>query len=520
MVMVSRILMLCSGVLVQYFSLANDVTVSNVSLVNQNMTDNFTMVRFDIAWSNSWRTSTLESNWDASWIFIKYRRALETVWQHATIHTTGQTTPGGAVITIPTDGMGAFIYRSTDGIGDVSWTEVELRWNYGVDGLQDYDNVEIAVLAVEMVFVPQGSFYLGDNALTISGQFEHGISSQPFEVVSEAAITLGGGGAGSLGNNNALGMAIADDFNDVTTQTLPATFPKGHAGFYCMKYEMSQRQYVEFLNRLTRTQQATHASAITTGRYMSNEAGWSTNAQFRNGIRLLADPGSPQPRVYGNDLNGNGVNNEASDGENIACNWISITNHLAYLDWAGLRPMTEFEYEKSCRGPLTPVMAEYAWGNTNITGATGIANQGLSNESVSNMNANCTYNNAFGVQGPLRTGVYAQGSSSRQNSGGTYYGIMEMSGNLWEYCIKVGNMQGRNFSGTHGDGELNAAGYKTNADWGNDTGTNHAICLRGSDWLGVALNWLTISGRYFSAWSNDATTTYSTTTVRGVRSAF
>ncbi|NBP68296.1 MAG: hypothetical protein EBR30_11625 [Cytophagia bacterium] len=518
MLMVTRILMLCIGLFVQYFTFANDVTVSNVSLINQNVTDNFTMVRFDIAWSNSWRTSTFESNWDASWIFVKYRRAAETVWYHATIHTTGQTTPAGASIAIPADGTGAFIYRSSDGVGDVAWTGVELRWNYGVDGLEDYDNVEIAVLAIEMVLVPQGSFYLGDNSPTIVGQFEQGISSQSFQVVSEAALTLGGGGAGSLGNNNATGMEVADDFNDVTTQTLPAAFPKGYAGFYCMKYEMSQRQYVEFLNRLTRPQQTTHASAIITGRYMSNESGWSASPQVRNGIRLLADPGSPQPRVYGNDLNGNGVANELSDGENIPCNWISITSYMAYLDWAGLRPMTELEYEKSCRGILTPIIAEYAWGNTNITGTTGISNATLANEVASNASANCAY--AGGVQGPLRSGAFAQASSSRQSSGGTYYGIMEMSGNLWEYCIKVGNAQGRNFTGTHGDGELTVAGYKTNADWGNDTGTNHAIGLRGSDWLGVALNWLTISGRYFSGWANDAATSYSTTTVRGVRSAF
>lgn len=517
--MVNRVVLLIFAFLVQSFAYGNDVSVTNVSLVNQNTTDDFTMIRFDIAWSNSWRTSTLESNWDAAWVFVKYRRALETVWHHATLNTTGHTTPAGATLSIPADGMGAFIYRGSDGIGGVSWTGVELRWNYGIDGLQDYDNVEIAVFAVEMVLVPQGSFYLGDTSPTVAGQFEAATSSQSFQLTSEGAITLGGGNPGSLGNNNSAGMASAEDFNDVTSQTLPAVFPKGFNGFYCMKYEMSQRQYVEFLNRLTRTQQATHASAIVIGRYMSNEAGWSISAQFRNGIRLLSDPGAPLPRVYGNDLNGNGTVNESDDGENIACNWISITTYLAYLDWAALRPMTELEFEKSCRGVLTSVTSEYAWGNTNITGATGILNTAQANELTSNASANCVYNNSAGVQGPLRTGVFAQASASRQSSGSTYYGIMEMSGNLWEYCIKVGNTQGRNFAGTHGDGELNASGYKTNTDWGNDTGTSHAVCLRGSDWLGVSLNWLTVSSRYFAVWANEASTIYSTTTARGVRTA-
>ena len=41
-------------------------------------------------------------------------------------------------------------------------------------------------------------------------------------------------------------------------------------------------------------------------------------------------------------------------------NWQDLTS---YLDWSGLRPMTEFEYEKACRGTLNPVAYEYPWGN-------------------------------------------------------------------------------------------------------------------------------------------------------------
>ncbi|MCX7953959.1 MAG: hypothetical protein N3A01_02080 [Bacteroidales bacterium] len=44
---------------------ANNVQISNLGLVGQNTTLDYTMIRFDISWENSWRTSTLESNWDA-----------------------------------------------------------------------------------------------------------------------------------------------------------------------------------------------------------------------------------------------------------------------------------------------------------------------------------------------------------------------------------------------------------------------------------------------------------------------
>ena len=52
---------------------ANNIQVSNVAIVGQNTTDQFSFVRFDVSWDNSWRTSTLESNWDAAWIFVKIR---------------------------------------------------------------------------------------------------------------------------------------------------------------------------------------------------------------------------------------------------------------------------------------------------------------------------------------------------------------------------------------------------------------------------------------------------------------
>jgi hypothetical protein len=76
-------------------------------------------------------------------------------------------------------------------------TSLELQ----ADGVLDACNVTIKVYAIEMVYVPQGNFYLGDGASN-NGQFEAGISGVPFQVTGEGALVLGGGGAGSLGNNN------------------------------------------------------------------------------------------------------------------------------------------------------------------------------------------------------------------------------------------------------------------------------------------------------------------------------
>ena len=46
-------------------------------------------------------------------------------------------------------------------------------------------------------------------------------------------------------------------------------------------------------------------------------------------------------------------------------NWQDLAS---YLDWSGLRPMSEFEYEKACRGTLTAVPFEYPWGSTILNG--------------------------------------------------------------------------------------------------------------------------------------------------------
>lgn len=449
---------------ITFLSYSNNINVSGVTVTGQNTVSDFTLVQFNISWDNSWRTSTLESNWDAAWVFVKWRLKNQTTWNHATLNTTGHTAPAGSAITAPADGKGIFIYRSANGIGTNNWTGTQLRWNYGVDGLLDADLVEVCVYAVEMVYIPQGAFYAGDGSVTnITGQFEAGTSGTPFLVTSEAAITLGGGGAGSLGNNNSAGIAPAEDFNDITAQTLPAAFPKGVNAFYIMKYEITQEQYAEFLNKLTYTQQATRTAVAPNSAAGSNALGTNVN---RDGIDIQT-PGISiiTPAIYACNFNANTTYNETGDGQNIACNFLSWADLAAYLDWSGLRPFTELEFEKTCRGSnLSPVPNEYAWGSTSITGATGISNGGFANEVAANPGANVTYGNG-GVTGPMRVGNFAQAATNRQSAGASYYGVMELSGNNWERPVTVGNATGRMFTGIHGDGNIDATGNANTTNW-------------------------------------------------------
>lgn len=508
-------------------ALSNNLQVSNVALTGFNSVSNFALIQFDVSWDNSWRTSAGPSNYDAVWLFAKYRLKTSDVWNHATLHYVdgtgsgdGHTEPAGTNIASADDNgsggaYGAFIYATADfAQASVNYTTAELRWDYGVDGLSSSDSVEICLFGIEMIYIPQASFYVGDGNLTVHGQFRIQASNSPFQITSEASLTLGGGGAGDLHNNNASGMNTADDFNDATSQTLPAAFPKGYDAYYCMKYEVSQEQYVGFLNKLTRTQQTARIAANTVGEFMHSSSTRTTPAN-RNGVKLMTDPGGLTPRVYGNDLDDDDTFDEADDGQNIACNWMSSGDLLAYLDWSGLRPMTELEYEKSCRGTLSGVAGEYAWGTTTILGATGITNSGAVNEIASNAGSNCVYNNAGAVQGPMRVGNFAQAATTRVQAGAGYYGIMELSGNVWEDVVLVGCVAGRAFTGLHGDGELNTNG-EGNVDYWPGINGNNATGTANGTYAGVT-GCTGYAGISFTGgtWNNSAWLTTSDRSYRG-----
>src|SRR5688572_20609802 len=225
----------------------NNIQVSNVTLTGKNTTSDFVNVNFTVDWENSWRTSTNESNWDGAWIFIKFKKNSSTVWQHATINLTGNVAAAGGTLAPTPDGKGAFIYRSADGIGNVNYANNQLRWNYGTDGVLDNETVEVKVLAIEMVYIPQGPFYLGSGG-TETYRFSEGSTNSPYLVNSNSAITRGTS-PGNLNYNNTYELAGG---------SIPAAYPKGYNAFWIMKYETSQQQFVDFLNLITSAQAAPH----------------------------------------------------------------------------------------------------------------------------------------------------------------------------------------------------------------------------------------------------------------------
>ncbi|MBC6992846.1 SUMF1/EgtB/PvdO family nonheme iron enzyme [Neolewinella lacunae] len=438
-------LLLCCGAL--GFLQANNITVSNVTLIGQDAAAGTTQIQFDLSWENSWRISVGPGNYDAAWVFAKYR-VNGGAWRHATLQNTGNVAAAGSTIDVA-DNVGAFIYRSADGSGDVDWQNLQLRWDYDANGVDDNAVVDVQVFAIEMVYVPEGAFRMGSplsGAADLRGEFftrtAPPISLQvPYEVTSEAAITVANGQGTLFYANNEPGA----NNNGDQLGPIPAAFPKGFNAFYCMKYETSQEQWVAFFNSLTPAQQA---NLDLTGSMGKN----SDEVQLRNGISW-ADNG-----------------NATTSLPNVAVNYAATLMTLAYLDWSGLRPFTELEYEKACRGPLAPVASELAWGNANVTSTLyEVSNAGAPNEGVSNPGVG-TGNMVFFTStaiGPLRVGALAASAvnSTREESGGSYYGIMELSGNLYERAVTVGNPAGRAFTGAHGDGVITTAGAANVTGW-------------------------------------------------------
>jgi formylglycine-generating enzyme required for sulfatase activity len=260
-------------------------------------------------------------------------------------------------------------------------------------------------------------------------------------------------------------LTTKDDFNYVTSKELPLTFPNGYNAFYCMKYEVTQGQYVDFLNSLTRPQQENRCRVTTVGNYMSGTAGGHDTPQSRNTVQLVEDQDDLLPRVF------------ATVTPDCACNWILWPDLAAFADWSGLRPMTELEFEKACRGPLKPVPNEYAWGTSVSTKISDlIGEDGSGSETYTTGNGHWSGNG--GPSGPIRVGIFAVPDATREQAGASYWGILEMSGNVWERAISVGNATARKFTGLHGGGVLLADGMSSVTDWPQSSGVGY----RGGIW--------------------------------------
>ncbi len=454
--------MLCS---LNFLSRANNISVTNVSITGNTAT-------FTLSWENSWNTTNninplYPNNYDGVWLFMKYQNNIDNLWKHAKLSSVSgdhSVTGGGATLQVEavSDSMGVFIRRSNAGAGNISNATVTLAMGPQIGtGVFNFK-----VFGIEMVNIPTDTFQLGDG------------NSSGSSYILPQTVTLTKENANQSSGTFFTGSPL-----------VPAAFPLGYNAFWSSKYEVTTEQWVDFLNTLTYDQQDTRTNVAPNSATGTNVYGATYVAQSAVEIDT---PGlnNTDPAVYGCDFTDDNAFNQNNDGQNIPMMGISHGDFLAYLDWAGLRPITETEYEKICRGNRPRVQNEYAWGSSNAAAynrVQHVSNGGTSTEALTPtvVNGRLITNavNVLGINGglgPVRAGAFATGTTGRESSGAGFYGNMELSGNQIELCIRLDAL-GVQFNGTHGDGTLSTLGEANTATWPTATSTT-GIEERGGEW--------------------------------------
>jgi hypothetical protein len=418
---------------------ANNVVLSNISIVN-NGGGNVT-VQFDLSWENSWRVPNGPSNYDGVWVFFRFRND-GGEWWPMYMNGTNNVLPSGFEVYQTSDELkvGAMIHRSVSNIGqgNVSLSAVRL----GISGVPY--SVDIRGFAMEMVYIPTiTNFYLGDeDGISGSDNALHDANGRAALVGSRFFSTSGDDFASSGLQINAAGIEGNADF--VTGQA-----------FWCMKYEISQAGYRDFLNTLTVTQQ-THRTA-----HPPLAEGIPALDADRSYIKVKVPAGNT-PAIFGCDADNNGIMNEDFDGEWVVCGGLMYQDLAAFLDWSGLAPMNEVMFERVCRGatdggPNPAVAGEYAWGSAVLNFFIGGSSPNSGADEYFPLYDAGGGNAAMSF--PLRVGSYATANSDRVSSGAGFYGVLDLSGNCFEIVVTLSTPAGRSFTNINGDGRLDDNGF-------------------------------------------------------------
>ena len=396
-------------------SAINYLLVQNVTTTGNNASNKTIQVQFDLSWGN---TGWDDINWDAAWVFMKYKTA-SGEWKHAKINPTGYDKGQGSpsIIQPTADKMGAFVRLGQKGQGNFNAQGIQLQWNYGLDGLNSVNGLEVKVFATEMVYQPQGDFTVSrgfrvmnsyDNLFNPDSTIDYFLSASGNNVAiinSRLTPKLTAPGISGIRIKGDAGLDL--DSNGTIDNT---TYPTGYYPFYLFKYEMSEQAYADFLNCLNQVQ-------------VSNLGIAGTSISLNQGQYFAASP-------------------------NRACKGANAQRLLAYADWSGLRPASYLELNKAYNGPNSP---NSGFGIFNFSTWT------YSSEpkySVHYYNGSNTGNPGFNNGVPF---------NSSGNQGRGLFGAKDLIGNVWEPFVLL-NI-GFDFQAINGDGVLSSGGTSDQTSW-------------------------------------------------------
>ena len=489
---------------------------------NTRRTENGYKLCFDMSWQEAFCD---ETNCDGVYIFARYKRAGEYGYLPAppTFFSSGDfdrtdklprefslgvssIKTGGYA---PADKLGIFIFTAQScRRAELCITDAEIE--VSTDGEAE----DIVLFAVEMVYIPSGGHFIGDpeNGISKGGKLKNCYYSYPT------------GGAYLVGSEGEIRFAPEEgclycDYDTPNSRQeddrfiIPESFPKGYDSMWYMKHSLTEGQYVRFLNCLTRPQQQSHVLSDISGDRIDSYYVMTGTSHERDRAAIVCR------------RSGNGTEAPVkffAAAENRSVNGISYNDVSAFACFAGLRPITELEFEKAARGPLPAVAGEFAWGTTNIGRVfhfDGVDGSGTEKPVSQTAGAICNCNFGTGIapfdagkrtepenpgwEGPISAGLFQRGElvdgfSERECTGASYYGVMELCGNVWENLVTPMRESGRQYDGAHGSGILDENGMHTMPTWPSAL-TGEGVGVRGGVFVSPDPGYIHMALRVFGA---------------------
>ena len=448
-------------------ALAGALAIGNVRF--RTITRKSVAIQLDLSWQCGWKD---EVNHDAVWLFAKYSLDDGETWRHATLRGSGVNPPDytagsddGLDILVTEDHKGAFVRNTAEGIRSPATTGLRLVWDLAADGVSSSENARLRVFGLEMVYVPEGPFTVGeesakrDYAGWAPTRIESPDATNRYGI---AAIGLAGTGTNEdpyRGLHAGLGRPYA-----ITTAALTNDYPNGYRAFYQMKHKLTRQSYLDFLNTLTETQRLTLL-----GYHLRN----GNNVFYGDSAAAIVSETLPNGRTF---LSNAQPWRALVFFGGVAAGYGGDVEMLAYLDWAALRPMTDLEYEKSCRGPNAPVKMEFPWGLATYGLPGGVVGANTAGEHFGNPYAPANIGGMYGVRVltyPQPNWSASTNDADAVEAGASYYGALELAANGRERCVFTASssptagtaFSAARYSGLHGDGELTAEGFSNVTDW-------------------------------------------------------
>ena len=454
-------------------ALAGALSISNVELATVNRKS--AAIQLDLSWQCAWRD---EVNHDAVWLFAKYSLDDGETWRHATLRGSGVNpkdysagSDAGLDILVPEDRKGAYVRNKVEGIRSPVTTGLRLVWDFDADGVSKVATARIRVFGLEMVYIPEGPFVVGEeHARKFFNGYQPTLIESPDATNRYGLAGVGFTGTGTNEDPYRGRLAGLGRPYTITTSALTNDYPNGYRAFYLMKQELTRQSFLDFLNTLSETQRAALLAkfARVDNKGVTHYNFWGTSdeivvATLDNGLTHLSNAQPWRVAVL-------------REGTGEPYGYSADEQFLAYLDWAALRPMTDLEFEKACRGPRRPIPMEMPWGTPSFATLSKLQNANTASERAATVYTPVLLGGSYSVrvtQLPQPNWHACIDAADAAEAGASYYGALDMVGNGTERCVytasgnpAAGNLHSAaRYSGLHGDGELTANGLSNVTDW-------------------------------------------------------